>query len=151
MMEKLYHYTECGLRNVWLANGYRVEKTPYGNAVAFENVDGLHKMIGKFVCTYRARMSGPEFRFMRHELDLSQAALAKLLGNDAQSIALWEKSKVKAPAWADRLLRALYREHIDGNVKIRALVEATAAMDVHEAIPKLTARKTPRGWQAMAA
>jgi putative transcriptional regulator len=150
-MAKAYHYTESGLRTVWLENGYRIEKTPYGDAVAFENVEGLHKTIGKFLCAFRARLTGPEVRFLRHELDLSQAALARLLGNDAQSVALWEKSKVRVPAWADRLLRALYREHVDGNVKIRDLVEATAAIDAHDSTQKMTARKTPRGWLAKAA
>ena len=26
----MYHYRECGLRNVWLANGYDEHDTPYG-------------------------------------------------------------------------------------------------------------------------
>ena len=31
----MYHYTDGGLRNVWLANGYEIKKTPYGEGVAF--------------------------------------------------------------------------------------------------------------------
>ncbi len=30
----MYRYTDGGLRNVWLANGYLVKETPYGEAVA---------------------------------------------------------------------------------------------------------------------
>lgn len=30
----MYHYTQCGLDNVWLENGYKVKKTAYGQAVA---------------------------------------------------------------------------------------------------------------------
>ena len=31
-----YHYTESGLRNVWLENGYTVRQTPYGETIAIE-------------------------------------------------------------------------------------------------------------------
>jgi hypothetical protein len=34
----LYHYQECGLDNVYLANGYREVETPYGPAVSVEDV-----------------------------------------------------------------------------------------------------------------
>ena len=30
----MFHYTMSGLKNVWLKNGFRVTKTPHGNAVA---------------------------------------------------------------------------------------------------------------------
>ena len=30
----MYHYRECGLRNVWLANGFEQHETPYGPGVA---------------------------------------------------------------------------------------------------------------------
>ena len=67
--------------------------------------------------------------FLNGKLDLSQAALAELLGNDAQSVALWEKGKVRVPAWADRLMRALYREHTKGNVRIRSLIETVSQLE----------------------
>ncbi len=66
---------------------------------------------------------------MRHEIDLAQAALAALLGKNEQAVALWKKSKVKVPAWADRLMRVLYREHMGENVKIRKLIEAVAELE----------------------
>jgi DNA-binding transcriptional regulator YiaG len=96
---EIHHYTESGLRNVWLANGYKVLKTAYGQGVSFGNLEGLHREIGRWLCAYRPRLAGAEFRFLRHELDLSQAALAARRGNDAQSVALWENSKVRVPAW----------------------------------------------------
>ena len=150
--EAMYHYTESGLRNVYLVNGFKIEKTAHGKGVAFENIEGLHRAIGKRLCAYSPRLKGPEVRFLRSEMDLSQAALAALLGNDAQSVALWEKAKVKVPKWADRFLRALYREHVGENVKIRALVERVAAME-SEAKPqaRLEAEKAKGGWQLKAA
>jgi putative transcriptional regulator len=103
----MYHYTESGLRNVWLVNGFKRHKTVHGAGVAFENIEGLHRELGRWLCANAPRFKGPEFRFLRLELELSQAALAHLLGNDAQSVALWEKGKVKVPKWADRFMGAL--------------------------------------------
>lgn len=148
----MYHYTESGLRNIWLANGYKVHETPHGKGVAFDNIEGLHRAIGRWLCAYRPRLSGAEFRFLRHELDLSQVALASLLGNDAQSVALWEKGKVKVPAWADRLMRALYREHAGESVKIRKLIESLVELEAAKARPvRFEARESRNGWTLKAA
>ena len=148
----MYHYTESGLRNVWLANGYKPQVTPHGKGVAFANIAGLHLALGRWLCAYRQHLTGAEFRFLRQELDLSQAGLASLLGNDAQSVALWEKARVKVPAWADRLIRALYREHTGENVKIRALIESVANLETEKprAI-RFEARETRKGWTLKAA
>lgn len=148
----MHHYTESGLPNIWLANGFKLHKTPHGKGIAFDNLEGLHREIGRWLCAYRPRLTGAEFRFLRHELDLSQAALASLLGNDAQSVALWEKAKVKLPAWADRLMRALYREHMGENVKIRALIETVAGLAAEKPQPmRFEARETRKGWTLKAA
>lgn len=115
----MYHYRESGLRNVWLRNGYRVLDTPYGEAVEIEKVEQLHRAIAGAVLA-RPRLSGREFRFLRCEMNLSQEALAQMLGNSAQSVALWEKGR-GAPKWADRLIRALYREHTEGNASLKEI------------------------------
>ena len=39
----MYHYKECGLQNVWLENGYFIQKTKHGKAVSFHDVEGLHQ------------------------------------------------------------------------------------------------------------
>jgi DNA-binding transcriptional regulator YiaG len=148
----MHHYTESGLRNIWLANGYRVHETPHGKGIAVDNIEGLHREIGRWLCACRPRFTGAEFRFLRHELVLSQSSLAALLGNDAQSVALWEKGKVKVPAWADRLVRALYREHMGENVKIRALIETVAELETKRPQSvRFEARETRHGWKLKAA
>ena len=144
----MYHYTESGLRNVWLSNGYRIEKTAYGKGVVFENIPSLHRAIGKHIVTTSPRLTGPEVRFLRSEMELSQAALAGLFGNDAQTVALWEKGKVKVPKWADRLLRAFYREHVGENVKIRALAERAILLENEPKPPtRIEAARAKNGWQ----
>ena len=142
----MYHYLECGLKQVWLRNGYHRVETPYGEAVEIENVEELHRAIARMLFA-RPRLSGIEFRFLRRELNLSQAALAEMLGNSEQSIALWEKGR-GAPKWADRLIRALYREHAEGNARlgeIFARAEARAANRESAKVVRLNFEKSRRG------
>lgn len=146
----MYHYTECGLPNVWLVNGYRPHKTPYGDAIIVENVEQLHRAIALQLVGHKPRLSGAEFRFLRKELDLSQAKLASYFGYDAQSVALWEKGKVRVPKWADRFLRALYREHADGNAHIREIVERLNDLDQRETVRQVF-EETDAGWTMRAA
>jgi hypothetical protein len=40
MSKSMYHYTECGLRNVYLKNGYCLRNTAYGETVSIENIRG---------------------------------------------------------------------------------------------------------------
>ena len=103
----MYHYTDGGLRNVWLANGYVIKKTPYGEGVAFHNLDGLTRSICMALTRKASLLTGAEFRYIRSAgMLLSQPALGKLMGIDGQSIARWEKTS-KVPRWADKLVRCL--------------------------------------------
>ena len=145
----MYQYTDCGLDNVWLINGYKAWGTPYGEATAVESADQLHRAIALFLVNRKPRLSGGEFRFIRRELYLSQAELAQILGNDAQSVARWEKSG-RIPRMAERFLRALYREHAEGNAGIRELV-ARLSDERREGKERLVFEDTEIGWQARAA
>jgi DNA-binding transcriptional regulator YiaG len=149
MGRSMYHYTESGLNNVWLLNGYITHNTPYGKGVAIEHADDLHRVIALSLVNHKPRLSGGEFRFIRKELDMSQAALAHILGNDSQSIARWEK-KGRVPRMAERFLRALYREHAQGNAGIRELVERLNQM-AQKVEKRLVLEETPKGWEARAA
>ena len=119
----MYHYTDGGLRNVWLANGYQVKKTPYGDAVAIHDLEGLTEAICIALTQKMGVLTGVEFRYIRSAgMLLSQPALGKLMGIDGQSIARWEKSG-KVPRWADKLVRLFYAAHAQGNEPIRRAVD----------------------------
>lgn len=144
----MYHYTEVGLQNVWLANGYHVRKTSYGKAVSIEDADGLHKAIGRMLAR-KSHLTGAEFRFLRKELDLSQNRLAVLLGTTEQTVALWEK-RGKIPTTADRMFRAIYTETMEGNVKLREMIERAADLD-RKTEPRMVFQDTEKGWLPQAA
>lgn len=144
----MHHYTECGLPNVWLVNGYRPHATPYGDGVVIENVEPLNRAIAAYLVERAAPLTGAEFRFLRVELDLSQARLADYFGNDAQSVALWEK-RGRIPAWADRFLRAIYRERMDGAAHIEDIV-AMLNGDAAASPSRQIFEETAQGWRAAA-
>lgn len=119
----MYHYTDGGLKNVWLANGYQIVKTAYGEAVQFKDLDGLTRSICLTLAEKPSRLSGVEFRYIRAAgMLLSQTALGQLMELDGQTIARWEKSG-RIPLWADKLLRLLYIAEANGEQPIAAVLE----------------------------
>jgi putative transcriptional regulator len=119
----MYQYRESGLDDVWLVDGYKRSRTPYGAGVAIVDIEGLHKAIAARVTRKPGGISPQEFRFLRKYLGLSQTALGELIGADTQAIARWEKGKSGIPGSADRLLRALCERHAEGKADILKIVE----------------------------
>lgn len=142
-----YHYTESGLDNVWLENGFTIHATPYGEGVSIQDTEGLHKVIGQWLVSLPKPLNGAELRFLRLEMDMTQKNLAGILGADEQAVRRWEKSRDKAMnGSADRLLRALYCEYINKGSRIRRMVDRLAELDQIEA-PTGRFFETDRGWQ----
>ncbi len=115
-------FDDGGLRNVWLANGYQVVSTAYGKGYAYHDLDGLVHAICKALTRKAGRLTGPEFRYLRSHLSLSQASLGKLLSVSGQSVAGWEK-RGRIPVLADKHLRLLWAEKHSGNEPIRRTME----------------------------
>jgi DNA-binding transcriptional regulator YiaG len=144
----MYHYTDGGLRNVWLRNGYVMHETPYGKAVSFQDGDGLIRAVCLALTRKVGRLTGVEFRYIRASgFLMSQPSLAKLLGVDGQTVARWEKSG-KVPKWADKLVRLLYTAHADGNEAIQNVV--ARINDVDRLVNQdITLEATSAGWEAV--
>ncbi|MSP81182.1 MAG: helix-turn-helix domain-containing protein [Rhodospirillales bacterium] len=145
----MYHYTDCGLRNVWLANGFRRQKTPYGPGVAIEGLPALHRAIGLWLAGKPRPLTGSEVRFLRKELDLSQKALAAIVGQSEQTVSLWER-RGRIPQTADRFVRALYRETAEGNAHIRDIVARLALKDADDHETRATFAIKARRWKMAA-
>ena len=130
--EGLYHYTECGLDDVWLEGGVLFHDTPYGPGVSIMDVDGLHRVIGLGLCDSVRKLRGREIRFLRIELDLSQKMLGTLLGVGDTTVARWESGRGPITETAQKLLCALYRERATGNAKVAESLERLASLDAEE-------------------
>lgn len=126
----MYHYKSCGLPNIYLKNGYTVTQTAYGDGVSIENIEGLHNTIAMAIIKGEKSLSGAEFRFLRKLLDMSQKALADCLGVTEQTVANYEKTEPQPTA--DRLLRTLVQETIEGSSHIRELIDHLNHLDRRE-------------------
>lgn len=149
MIDGLYHYTLCGLDNIFLSSGYTLEETEYGPAVSIDDVDGLHRVIASEIVTGPSPISPKELRFIRKQLDLPQAGLALLFGVDTQTVARWEKAENPIPVSVDRLLRAYYLGKINGNVMVVALLDRLIEMDEIDHGRRIF-KETRTGWKAAA-
>ena len=130
MEDTRYRYTECGLDNVYLLNGFERVPTPRGEVVRIVNEDGLLTAIGRCLVTEKKWLSGKEVRFLSKELGLTQNDISSILGMDIQAFARWEKGRrSKGSMAADRLLRILYMERVKGNPRIRESLQRLAELD----------------------
>jgi putative transcriptional regulator len=154
--KKYYHYTECGLDNIYLVNGFKITKTSDGDEELFiHDIHGLHKAISNILVFKRGLLEGSEIKFIRTMLDLSQNKLAALIGCRYQQILLWEKNKNKISKPADRLLRIylytyLYKEIDNGELFDR--INEIADLDVAEAeyCNKVEFKEIRDTWQMVA-
>jgi len=127
--EELYHYSDCGLPNVYLRNGFTVERTPYGEGVAIHDMDELHAVIARSIIFSEDRMTGAEMRFLRIEMDISQSTLANILKTSVKNVERWESNRdkpLKGPE--DFGVKALYvfsKESREG----RRLIDRIAELD----------------------
>lgn len=145
-----YHYIDSGLDNVYLENGFTVHQTPYGEGVSIHDTDGLHKMLGELLVELPRPLNGAELRFLRVQMDMTQKALAGVMGEDEQALRRWEKARSKPiRGSADRLLRALYNEYVGGDGTLRGMVERLAELDQVEVAP-IRLREDHNHWQIAA-
>ncbi len=117
--------------------------------MAIHDLEGLHRTIAHGLVNKGGKLTGAELRFLRHEMDLSQAKLAAMLGNEAQTVALWEK-RGGQPKIADRFIRAIFRELNEGNAHIRDMIERLVDSDIEVADARLTLEQDGGGWKLAA-
>jgi DNA-binding transcriptional regulator YiaG len=152
-MESMFEYASCGLPGIFLRNGFAVSETPYGEAVAIHDIEGLHRVIGLNIVCKKATLSPLEVRFLRKELDLSQAHFAKILGVGESTVRNWESSGKKRAIIsgpADRMLRALYREAVEGDGRIRDMLEHISDLNHDAYKDHLELEDTGEGWKEAA-
>ena len=138
-----YHYTECGLPEVHLVNGFRFEESAYGETLSIDDVEGLHRVIGRRLALDAASLGGSEVRFLRREMGLAQTELARLFGVGETSVRGWENDRTPVGRAADRLLRLLFLDATGKGHKVRELLERLAGSG--QAAPLLLERRE-MGW-----
>lgn len=104
--QKDYHFTECGLRNVW------IKEWPYFKCAECESEIPLlpdpdeftEWIVGKLI-TKESRLNGDEIFFLRKALGLTGAKLAEKLGFQRVEVSRWENDRHPIAFEADFRLR----------------------------------------------
>jgi DNA-binding transcriptional regulator YiaG len=118
-----YHYTESGLDNV-MVFGMVARLDDEGEAVVtIPNIIGLHHAIAEAIVAHTAGINGKELRFLRTEMGMTQAELAKIVHHDAQSVARWEKGEYHIAPTAEALIRLLAIQHLKLEVEQEPIEE----------------------------
>jgi DNA-binding XRE family transcriptional regulator len=93
----------------------------------------------------RKRLSGKEFRFLRTELLLSQATLARVLDVKELTIGRWEKEQNPIPRSAETVVRMLFAESIGQGQPLKELLERIADQEDEQEMT-LKLKETKEGW-----
>ncbi|MCP5230311.1 transcriptional regulator [Accumulibacter sp.] len=150
-MGDMLKYEDCGLKNIWLANGFRYEDVDgLGVCLEIDDIDGLHRTIGHHLVDYKRRLTGAEIRFLRVEMGMSQKRLGDCLGVDEQSTALWERSKRRPTVAAERMLRLMFLEHIHGATRVTELIAQWNDTDRQKDEARQVFEETEAGWRLAA-
>ena len=149
LLAKPYHYRASGLDNVYLLNGVGIEQSSYGPMMNIDDINGLHHAIGLYIVGKTEPMTGAEFRFLRNQLELTQAELGKRLRVSNQTIANYEKEK-SGLGPADPFIRGFYLlnllpEHTPIDVLKKIVIQMAARK--HADLPAPTRRKLVQLWR----
>jgi len=87
----MHHYTESGLENVYLKNGFKKKSD---ETISIPNIIQMHNCVSKFLIGY-FKINGKVLRFLRTELGKNKAQMARILGCDISIIDSIENSEEK--------------------------------------------------------
>ena len=151
MLEKPYHYKDCGLDYIYLLDGVITKETPHGSGTAIVNAEELHAAIAKHIVTSPRPLCGQEVRFLRSILRLSQTSLARTVGVDRSTVARWESEPHEPiPEMAATAVRLIYGAEQDTNSVIKQVMEMRRAEDDDDASVARVNLSSTNGWHRAA-
>lgn len=103
--EKSYHYTECGLDNVYLYNISVVQDIANERTISIPAINALHKVIALGLITKKGLLIGKEIRFLRSLLGFKQSDFSSILGKEAQACGRWERDETEHDKTTDMFIR----------------------------------------------
>ncbi len=101
-----HHYTECGLPNVWI-QGLRMEDDAGEKVIRIPNIGSLHKLISKTIVTSKGTLTGPELRYLRTEMGLTQTQLGELVHRERLTVSRWERGETTLEGATEAYIRIL--------------------------------------------
>ncbi|MBF0560713.1 MAG: transcriptional regulator [Alphaproteobacteria bacterium] len=117
-MNTPYHYTECGLDNVLVYGIAPCIDDDGDEVITIPNINGLHKAIALTIIAREALMSGKELRFLRTEMGMTQAELARCVHKEAISVGRWERNETPIDPNAETLVRLMAQEKLELSLNV---------------------------------
>ena len=99
-----YHYTECGLPNVWIQGAITIDDDGE-EIVRIPNPHGLHSLIARKLIESEGRLTGAELRFLRSEMGLTRTQLGVLLHRERLTVSRWESGRTRIDGATEALVR----------------------------------------------
>ena len=124
--KEAYHYTECGLDDVYIASGIDIDSE--GN-IMIKSIEALHRAIAERLVFSSRKLKGKEVRYCRHFLDWSQKGLATRIGVDHQTVGRWERGEIKISKHAEILLKGLVYEYLNDDVQMKDIIDNLSDID----------------------
>jgi len=115
---KTYHYTECGLQNVYIHGMSPIIDDDGDEVIEVRSVNKLHAEISRGIVQHQKGISGPELRFLRTRIGLTQDELAKLVHRDKQTVGRWERSENEIDSTSETVIRKLAIEKLNLSVTL---------------------------------
>ena len=145
------HFTDCGLDNVYLVNGFHFGQTGNGEEVlVIQDLAGLHGAIARAVSSSPQQLDAKTFRFLRKHLDMAQRQIADMLGVSEESVSLWERARQPVPKYADLILRTMVKEKCSGNAELVRAIERYNELDRDEHEAELRLQLDHDSWREAA-
>jgi len=146
----MYHYTECGLSNVFIKNGFIIENIDGEEYTSIDDINGLHSAIAQIIVDSNKSLTHEEFRFLRIELNVSQKMLAIRFGVSEQTIARYEKNNSTIPRTTDAALRSLYMESVAKNNPVSYFLDLLSDVEELVSVKDIKLEEVKEHWKAAA-
>jgi transcriptional regulator with XRE-family HTH domain len=100
-----YRYTECGLDNVFIEGINVLIDDGDEKSTTIPNINALHRVIAHGIVSRKSGMSGKELRYLRTEMGMTQAQVAKIVHREPLTISRWERGEDNIDSNAEALIR----------------------------------------------
>ena len=142
----MYHYTECGLPNVYLKNGFTIEHIDGEDYTSIDDMNNLHVAIAQTIADSHTALRPAEFKFLRIELNLSQKMLGHRFGVSEQTIARYEKGQSDIPRTTDAALRSLFMEKLEKTNSVSYFLDLLSDAEAQQAAQEILLEEIDNCW-----
>ena len=129
-----YHYTECGLPNVWI-EGCHVRDDAGEETIRIPNVRSLHRLISNGIVTSTGTLTGPELRYLRTEMGLTQTQLGELVHRERLTVSRWERGESTLDGATEAYIRILASHKLELDSCDPEIVSASCRLTVENKKP----------------